>query len=151
MSTALPAGVSIRALPRFEDARGVLLPMLRADDPGFARFGEIYFSGVYEGAVKAWRRHHLSTSNLAVPIGRIRLVLFDARTGSATEGQLSEIEIGGSQYDLVTVPPGLWTGWQGLAPGLSLMANCATLPHDPAAVESLDPASPVVPYQWSRR
>ena len=28
--------------------------MLRADEPHFERFGEIYFSLVYPGGVKAW-------------------------------------------------------------------------------------------------
>ena len=31
--------------------------MLRADDPHFLQFGEIYFTSVYEGVVKGWHKH----------------------------------------------------------------------------------------------
>jgi dTDP-4-dehydrorhamnose 3,5-epimerase len=148
MTPALPDGVTIRPLARFEDARGVVMRMLRADDPHFVAFGEIYFSGVREGAVKAWRRHARATANLAVPIGAIRLVLFDARAGGPSRGVLTELRLGADEYALVTVPPGIWTGWQGLGPGLSLVANCATAPHDPSEVDALAADSPDVPYRW---
>jgi len=40
--------------------------MLRADDPGFTSFGEIYFSRVYPGVVKGWHIHDRMTLNYAV-------------------------------------------------------------------------------------
>ena len=58
------------------------------------------------------------------------------------------IEIGEGNYQLVTIPPGLWTGWQGLGSGLSLVANCATEPHDPSEVDAVTPDSGTVPYQF---
>lgn len=143
------AGVDVRPLTRLVDERGTLCHMLRADDPAFTRFGEIYFSGVYPGAIKAWRRHRRSTSRLAVPVGDVRLVLFDARADSPTAGTLQIVETGESRYALVTVPPGVWSGWQGLGASLALVANCATDPHDPGEVDRLDHDSPEIPYTWS--
>jgi dTDP-4-dehydrorhamnose 3,5-epimerase len=105
--------------------------MLRADAPHFTQFGEIYFSMVQRGAVKGWKRHRHMTLNLAVPVGRVRLVVFDDRDGSPTRGETVDLTLGPEDYKLVTVPPGLWTAFQGLADGGSLVANCATLPHDP--------------------
>ena len=142
------AGVTIAPLGKFEDYRGVLLHMMRADAAAFERFGEIYFSGVREGAVKAWRKHRSLTSNLAVPVGSIRLVLFDARPDSPTQGKTMTIEMGEKHYQRVTIPPGIWTGWKGLGPGMSLVANLATEPHDPDEVESLSADSPIVPHRW---
>jgi dTDP-4-dehydrorhamnose 3,5-epimerase len=144
------SGVVIRPLGRREDERGWLMHMLRADDPAFQGFGEIYFSGIRPGAVKAWRRHARVTSNLAVPVGTVRLVLHDARAGSPTYGRTMVLETGETNYALVTVPPGIWTGWQCLGTTAALVANCATEPHDPAEVERADADSSVVPYQWSR-
>ena len=43
--------------------------MLRCDAPHFERFGEIYFSGVNPGAIKAWHIHREMTLNYAVPVG----------------------------------------------------------------------------------
>jgi dTDP-4-dehydrorhamnose 3,5-epimerase len=142
------AGVVVRPLRRLEDARGWVVSMLRADDPAFERFGEIYFSAILPGAVKAWRRHTRITANLAVPLGRVRLVLHDARAGSPTNGRTMAIETGEADCALVTIPPGIWTGWQCLGATTALVANCATEPHDPAEVERADPHSSVVPYRW---
>jgi dTDP-4-dehydrorhamnose 3,5-epimerase len=136
--TARIEGVSVRPLRRIEDPRGAVLHMLRADDPWFEHFGEIYFSAVHAGEVRAWRRHTRLTSNLAVPTGSIRLALVDGRPGSPTAGQRLEIDTGDGAYALVTIPPGVWTGWQGLGPATALVANCATEPHDPDEVERAD-------------
>ena len=58
--------------------------MLRADDPHFIDFGEIYFTSIYPGVVKGWHRHREMTLNYACIFGRIKLVLYDDRPGSAT-------------------------------------------------------------------
>ena len=41
-------------------------------------------------------------------------------------------------YRLVAIPPSLWSGFKGMA-GRSLVANCATHPHDPSRTERIDP------------
>lgn len=140
--------MTVRPLTRYADERGFVCRMIRADDPAFAGFGEIYFSGIRAGAVKAWRRHRRITSHLAVPVGTIRLVLFDARPESPSHGALQVIETGEHAYALVTVPPGIWTGWQAIGPAIALVANCATEPHDPEEVERLDATSRAIPYVW---
>ena len=51
-------------------------------------------------------------------------------------------------YALVIVPPGVWHGFQGLADPISILANCATEPHDPAELDRRDPDDPRIPYGW---
>jgi dTDP-4-dehydrorhamnose 3,5-epimerase len=148
---ALIEGVRIVPLRRLADDRGMVLGMLRADDPHFERFGEVYFSVVRPGAVKAWRRHTRVTLNYAVPVGTIRLVLFDDRPGSATRGQLFDRRIGEEDYSLVTIPPGLWSGFRGESTAPALVANCTTEPHDPLEIERRDPGAPDIPYTWPPR
>ena len=46
-------GVEIFPLRRIQDERGMVMHMLRADDKHFTNFGEIYFSVVYPGVIKA--------------------------------------------------------------------------------------------------
>ncbi len=142
------AGVEIRPLPIIADDRGAVMHMLRADAPHFERFGEIYFSVVNPGAVKAWRRHRSTVLNYAVPVGAIRLAIYDDRPGSSTRGVLTEIETGQSQYHLITVPAGTWSGFLGLGSAPALVANCATAPHDPAEADRLPPDDPTIPYRW---
>lgn len=93
-SVELPDGVVVAALREIPDERGAVLPILRADAPGFSSFGECYFSEIAPGAVKAWKRHSSQTQNLAVPAGRIRMVIYDDREGSATKGRLEILELG---------------------------------------------------------
>jgi dTDP-4-dehydrorhamnose 3,5-epimerase len=54
------------------------------------------------------------------------------------------------RYALLTIPPGLWYGIQGLAPGMSIIANCSDLPNDPAESDRKPADSPDVPYTWPR-
>ncbi len=125
--------------------------MLRADDPGFEAFGEIYFSLVYPGVVKGWHVHRRMVLNYAVPVGMVKLVLYDDREGSPTRGTLQELHVGELDYALVTVPPHVWNGFKAEGVTPALLANCATIPHDPDEIERLDPFSDRIPYDWSLR
>lgn len=122
--------------------------MLRRDDPHFEAFGEIYFSVVKPGVVKGWHLHRTMTLNYAVPSGEIRLVLYDGREGSRTRGEVQEIRLGPDDDKLVRVPSGVWNGFLGLGDRPSIVANCATEPHDPAEMVRLPPRTPEIPYDW---
>jgi dTDP-4-dehydrorhamnose 3,5-epimerase len=141
-------GVQVVPLRRIADERGAVLHMLRATDPHFVEFGEIYFSTVYSGVVKAWKRHRRLTSNYACVHGRIKIVCYDDREGSTTVRELMEVVVEPDEHALVVVRPGIWHGFQGLAEPVSVLANCATEPHDPAELDRLDPFSDEVPYRW---
>lgn len=142
-------GVITKPLTQIPDERGKIMHMLRVDDPLFERFGEIYFSQVYPGAIKGWHLHKLMTLNYAVVFGAIKLVLFDARDGSPTRNELQEIYLGDGNYSLVRVPPGVWNGFKGIGTTQALVANCASHPHDPMEIVRKDPFSPDIPYDWS--
>ncbi len=135
-------GVTLRPLRQFPDNRGAVLHMLRSSDGHFEKFGEVYFSTVLCGAIKAWHRHTAKTVNLAVPIGAVRFVLWS----KGAEAQ--ELRLGREDYQLLTIPPGIWYGFQGLADGESLLANCATEPFDPTEGENLPPDTEHIPFHW---
>ncbi len=141
-------GVLIHPLRQIPDERGKVMHMLRTDDPHFEQFGEIYFSVVYPGVIKGWHLHKRMTINYAVPFGSIKLVLYDDREGSATRGETQEIFLGESNYALVRVPPNVWNGFKGIGLTQAVVANCATIPHDPAEIVRLDPFSKKIPYDW---
>jgi dTDP-4-dehydrorhamnose 3,5-epimerase len=142
------SGVQIVPLRVIADDRGEVLHMLRRDSPLFAGFGEIYFSSIRCGLVKGWKRHHRMILNLAVPVGRVRFVLFDEREDSASRGQIQEIVAGHDDYKLIVIPPGIWTAFQGLATGFSLLANCASIPHEQGEAENRTLADPPVEVAW---
>lgn len=141
-------GVSIIPLRQIADERGKVMHMLRADAPHFQAFGEIYFSTVAPGAVKAWHIHKMMVLNYAIPVGTIRLVLFDDRADSGTRGEVQEMTLGPDNYCLIIVPTQVWSGFKGIGPETALVANCATLPHDPTEIGRLDPYDQRIPYDW---
>jgi dTDP-4-dehydrorhamnose 3,5-epimerase len=143
------AGVAVRPLRCIPDERGAILHMMRCDDGHFEKFGEIYFSLVYPGVIKGWHLHKEMTLNYAVPSGMIKMVLYDARQDSPTQGQLMELFIGEKNYVLVTVPPGVWNGFKGIGMTPAVVANCATIPHHPQEIVRMSPFSEQIPYDWS--
>ena len=141
-------GVIVTPLRQIFDERGKVMHMLREDSPVFTRFGEVYFSCVYPGAVKAWHLHKRMVLNYAVIFGEVKFVLYDDRPASPTRGQFQEFFLSPENYCLITVPPLLWNGFKGVRDKLAILANCATLPHDPAEIERRPPFDGGIPYDW---
>lgn len=135
-------------LKQIQDERGKVMHMLRETDPYFKRFGEIYFSWIYAGATKAWTKHKEATLNYAVPVGVIRIVLFDDRPGSSTYKLLDEYILSNEDYFLLTIPPNIYYGFQSLGQQSALIVNCSTLPHDPSESVKLPFNSQEIPYGW---
>ena len=142
-------GVVVIPLKQIEDERGAVLHMLRSDSPLSPRFGEIYFSIVNPGVVKAWKRHRAMTQHFAVPVGLIRLVLFDDRTDSQSKGEIEEIILGRTdRYYLACIPPMIWYGFKGISEMPALLANCSDIPHDPNEAEQLPVSNNYISYNW---
>lgn len=141
-------GVVITPLRQIFDERGKVMHMLREDAPVFSRFGEIYFSCTYPGVIKAWHLHKEMTLNYAVIHGSIKCVLFDDRPDSKTRDCVEEYFLSPENYCLITVPPLIWNGWKGIGNDVSIVANCATIPHDPNEIERKPASDSSIPYDW---
>jgi dTDP-4-dehydrorhamnose 3,5-epimerase len=144
-------GVLVVPLKRIPDERGTVMHMLKCSDPHFQRFGEIYFSTIFPGVIKGWHLHQEMALNYACVYGRIKLVLYDDREGSSTRNNIMEIFLGPDNYSLVQIPRKIWNGFKGMGPGLAIVANCATQPHDPTHTVRLDPFTDRIPYDWGVR
>lgn len=142
-------GVLVTGLRQVVDERGAVLHHMRSDAPEFSTFGECYFSEMIPGAVKAWKRHSKQTQHLAVPIGRVRFVIYDDREPSRTNGRLEIVELGRpDQYNRLRIPKGLWYGFTCLSDQPALIANCTDQPHDPTDTELRAEDDPRIPYHW---
>ena len=142
-------GVTTQPLKEITDSLGSVLHMLRNDSPLFNKFGEIYFSEINPKTTKAWKLHKKITQNIAVPIGKIRLVIYDNRPASSTHGNIAEYQIGRyNNYYLIQIPPMLWYGFQSPENQKSLIVNCTDLPHDPSESLLLPLDSEQIPFQW---
>jgi dTDP-4-dehydrorhamnose 3,5-epimerase len=149
MGTSMIEGVTLFPLREIGDERGAVLHMFRSDSPEFTTFGECYFSEVLPGAIKAWKRHSLQTQNLAVPVGRIRIVMFDNRTSSTSQNRLEIIELGRPDaYLRIRIPPGIWYGFTCISSEKALLANCADIPHQLSESETMSINQSIIPYHW---
>lgn len=142
-------GVSVTPLNVIARPGGAVLHMLRSDSPLFAKFGEVYFSELEPGHVRAWKRHKEMTQNFAVPVGLVKFVLYDDRPGSQTHGEILELELGRpNEYKLLTIPPLVWYGFACAGDQVSLIVNCADLPHRPDESEQMSIEAESFPAVW---
>ena len=66
--------ILVTPLKRIPTVGGDVMHGLKKSDNGFNGFGEVYFSWVEQGAIKAWKCHQRMTMNLVVPKGEVSFV-----------------------------------------------------------------------------
>ncbi len=74
-------------------------------------------------AITAWHLHEHTTDRLFVGMGALKIVLYDAREGSKTQGLLNVFRLGSFRPGLVVIPPGIWHGIMNIAVGPTLVIN----------------------------
>jgi dTDP-4-dehydrorhamnose 3,5-epimerase len=144
-------GVIVTPKRKIFDDRGAIFHMLRADEPAFEAFGEIYFSQIHAGVVKAFHFHQSMKLNYYLVSGAVRLVLLDDRDTSPTRGRYQEFYLHPEDPKLVTIPARVWNGFKGIGTGPSLVANCATEPHRKDEISYRPHDDPAFGYDWSQR
>lgn len=146
-------GVELFQLTVVPVAAGDVMRLLRPDSPALPGFpagiGEIYFSEILPGKVKAWKTHTRQTQRLCVPIGKIRIALYDTRADSTTLRVLDVLELGRPDaYNLLIIPPGIWHGFRCASDTPALLCNCPDMPHDPDECQRAPADTPDIPYIW---
>ena len=66
------------------------------------------------GTITAWHMHKHKSDNIVAPTGMIKLVLYDGRKGSPTEGKINVFNMSPLRPMIVGFPPGVWHGFQNL-------------------------------------
>ena len=133
-------GICVTPLKRISVTGGDVLHVMKKSDHGYVDFGEAYFSLVEFGAIKAWKRHLQMTLNIVVPIGEVQFVLIDS------VGLIREERIGEGHYARLTIPPGIWFGFQGVSKKIALLLNIADIEHSSDEVERKELDE--VKYDW---
>ncbi len=145
--------VRTKKLKVIPDERGRLMEMLRSDDDIFEKFGQIYMTTIYPEVVKGWHYHKKQTDHFVCVAGMLKLVLYDRREGSNTEGEVNEFFIGAHNPELVKVPPGVLHGFKCISPGEAVVINIPTELYNYETPDEfrLDPDDTSIPYKWSRK
>jgi len=139
-------GVLLTPLKIMDVEGGNVFHGMRSYDPGFAGFGEAYFSSVESKAIKAWKRHHQMVLNLIVPLGSVRFVIYDTRQNSSSYGKCEDVILSQKNYYRLTVPPMLWLGFQGMGESANMLLNIANITHSPEEVDRKEMNE--IKYDW---
>ncbi|NQT49997.1 glycosyltransferase [Candidatus Kuenenbacteria bacterium] len=142
-------GIKIQPLKIFKDERGAVLKMIDKNNPEFKEFGEMYFSQINPGVIKGWKKHLRINQLFAVPVGNMKLVLYDDREDSSTKGEIQEIEFGIDNYVFISLPPQVWYSWKALGKSPAIIANLINEVHDPEESKTADLNDAQFPYKWN--
>ncbi len=146
-------GAVTKKLNFIPDERGRLMEILRRDEEIFAGFGQVYLTTTYPGVVKAWHFHKLQDDFITCVRGMLKLVLYDAREGSLTKGEVNEFFIGDFNPLLVKVPRMVYHGWKCISQEEALVINVPTEPYNRETPDEyrVDPHQNDIPYGWDRK
>ncbi len=105
-------GVVVKSLVTHPDERGFFREVIRKTDPFFAEgFAQLSHSLMHPGVAKAWHIHKTQIGWWYVPIGVLKVALYDARADSPTKGVLQELFMGGEHgYSVLKIPAGVAHG-----------------------------------------
>ncbi len=146
-------GVKVKQLKVIPDERGRLMEVLRADDPVFIKFGQVYMTTAYPGVVKAWHFHKKQYDNFACLKGMMKVVLYDSRESSPTKGEVNEFFLGEHNNILLQIPPFVYHGFKCISDTEAMIINCCTEMYNRAEPDEyrLPPHGSDIPYDWSRK
>ncbi len=134
--------IKVTKLKRIEIQGGDVLHGIKNSDDTFHGFGEAYFSYINPKEIKAWKLHTQMTMNLIVPSGNVRFIFYEHSISSFKEEIIGDIN-----YSRLTVPPGIWFGFQGLEYKFSsLVFNLSNIRHDPNEVKRKK--IPEIDFKW---
>jgi dTDP-4-dehydrorhamnose 3,5-epimerase len=147
--------VSLKPLTLLPDERGFLMEMLRADEPVFEAFGQVYITGCQAGIVKGWHYHREQSDYFVCVAGTALLVLYDARQASPTYGEVQELMLDAPPCRraaplLVKIPPLVCHGFTALDCDEARIVNVPTRPYRYTNPDEFRYPwnSPDIPYTW---
>ncbi len=147
-------GVKVKKLRVIPDERGRLTEILRCDDGDFfIKFGQVYVTTAYPGAVKAWHYHRKQTDSFACISGMMKIVLYDGREDSPTKGEVNEFFAGIHNPILIQVPPLVMHGFKCISETEAIVVNIPTevYVYDKPDEYRVPARSPEIPYDWARK
>jgi dTDP-4-dehydrorhamnose 3,5-epimerase len=131
------------------DDRGYLIEILRANDPHFTKFGQVYLVGnIARGTIRAWHKHEVLWDWFFISHGTAKFALYDDRPGSPTHRETNTFVMGARQPAVLTVPPGVFHGWMSLEDDTQLVSTASEV-YDRAKPDEVRVPYDSFGYDWS--
>jgi dTDP-4-dehydrorhamnose 3,5-epimerase len=115
---------------------------------------QVHITTTLPERIRAWGLHRASTDRLFVVKGLVSIVVYDARTDSATYGCLNEFRVSERNPGLLVIPPSLFHGWKNIGVEEAFIANMPSCQYDYDRPDALDlpyeseMAKSIVPFRW---
>lgn len=118
--------VSVIELVARVDDRGYLVEIIRATDPHFTKFGQVYLVGdLTRGTTRAFHKHEELWDWFFISHGSAKFVLVDDRLGSPTYKERNTFVAGTRNPSLLVVPPGVYHGWMSLEDDTQMISTAS--------------------------
>ena len=121
--------IKVTPLKIIKLSTGNIMRVLDKNELKNRTFGEVYFSKIKFGKIKAWKYHLKMILNLVVPYGKVKFVLY-----SQKDKNFKVVEIGEKKYLKLTVPPKIWYGFKGMSKHESIILNVTNIKHNPKEI-----------------
>ena len=131
-------GLILTPLKRIHHPKGDIFHCLKKSDKGFKGFSEAYLTSIKNGEIKGWNKHKMMTLNLVVPFGDVTFVIYDGREKSSSKREFFKVSLSQTNYQRLTIPPGLWLAFRGNGNSTNLIFNIANIEHDPNEIEKMN-------------
>ncbi len=115
---------------------------------------QVHITTTLPGRIRAWGLHRASTDRLFVVKGLVSIVLYDPRSGSATNGCVNEFRVSERNPGLLVIPPNLFHGWKNIGVDEAFIINMPSYQYDYDTPDALDLpyeseiAKAIVPFRW---
>lgn len=143
-------GVELKDLVSHQDERGYFREILRnTDDIAREGWAQASHALMHPGVAKAWHVHLTQIDWWYVPVGDLKVALYDLREGSPTRGELQELFLG-EHYDarVLKIPAGVAHGCRAIG-GATHLVYFTSRTYDPAEEGRLAHDDPAIGYDWT--
>ncbi|GCE16701.1 dTDP-4-dehydrorhamnose 3,5-epimerase family protein [Dictyobacter kobayashii] len=142
-------GVMLKELTLHPDERGFFMELIRSNDAFFAEgFGQLSHSKMYPGVVKAWHVHKNQVDWWYVPIGRLRVALYDTRPKSPTFKKTIQLYLGeGYTSSVLKIPAGVAHGCKAIGETVHLFYVTSHI-YDTAEEGRISYQDQTIGYNW---
>ena len=108
------------------DDRGYLIEIIRASDPHFTKFGQVYLVGNFaKDIIRAFHKHEVLWDWFFISHGAAKFVLVDDRKDSPTYKEQNEFVLSSRNPGLIVVPPGVYHGWMSLEDDTQMVSTAS--------------------------
>ena len=146
-------GVHLKKLAVHSDDRGILMEVLREEDPGFAPIKQTTYTESYPGVIKAFHWHRRQVDIWFVASGMAQVVLYDLRPESPTYRDTNALIMGERSPALLSIPSGVAHGYRVLGNrpvGLFYHTSDVYDPANPDE-ERIPHDDPTIGFDWTTR